>query len=103
MIPMAIECGMSIDEFWHSTDTEFHAYEKAYMNRMDQQAWLTGYYGYQAQVSVMSMILSKNKRELMTYPDQPLSRQKQDHQEKYQKKSAEQKDQEFRKILLECY
>lgn len=100
---MAIECGMSIEEFWYATDEEFHAYEKAYMNRIDQQAWLEGYYGYQAQVSVMSMMFGKNKQNAFAYPSQPLSKQRIENKENYQEKSAQEKDQEFRNILMACY
>ena len=96
---------MSVDEFWHSTDTEIHAFEKAYLKRIDQQAWLQGYYNYQAQASVLSGVFAKKKSDIYEYPKQPLSllRSEKEADISMNNQSEEDKDKEFRDILMECY
>ncbi len=91
---------MNVQDFWYATDIELHAYEKAYFNRINQKAWLEGFYNYQAQASVLSGIFAKKKSDIQEYPKQPI---RFINDKKETSKTELQKDQEFRDILMQCY
>ena len=43
-MPLAIQYGMTPSQFWNSTESEFEAYQKAYINDMHEKAWLNNAY-----------------------------------------------------------
>lgn len=97
---------MTIDQFLYATDVEVHAYEKAYYDRTSREAWLYGLYNYQAQsIALSNAFVSKNS-DKVEYPHQPISmfqEVKQIEDEVDKKKLLDNRDEEFRKKMMECY
>ena len=44
MIPIAIEAGMPLDEFWYGEEELFCSYVKAYRNRVNYTSWMNNLY-----------------------------------------------------------
>lgn len=106
MIPRAIECGLSPDEFWYSTDIEVHAYEKGYYNRTNTQSWMQGLYNYQAQSIALSNAFASKKSDKIEYPNHPISlfSEVKELENKIDKqKENDKRELEFRKLMMESY
>lgn len=46
MLPLAIQYGMTPEQFWHEDTELFVAYYKAYRRKVDETVYLQGYYTY---------------------------------------------------------
>lgn len=47
MVPLAIQYGMPLDEFWHGDMRLFEAYQKAYYRDKSYSAWCNGVYVFE--------------------------------------------------------
>lgn len=67
-LPLAIEYGMSIYEFWNEDIDLFYAYQKAYINKMHKQAYIQGAYVNLAfSICLSNAFKPKNSKEI-PYP-----------------------------------
>lgn len=106
MIPQALECGMTIDQFWDSTDIETHAYEKAYLNRTNNQAWFQGMYNFQAQTIALHNMFEQNPSKRINYPNNPISfKEPNENLKCVETKEVieDVKEKNMREALMSCY
>lgn len=85
MLPLAIEYGMSVKEFWENDPDLFWAYRFSYINKqkkeqeiMNTKAWLQGAYIYEAVSVALSNAFSKTKS---TYSKEPYNLKKEESRE----------------------
>lgn len=98
-MPLAIEYGMSIDEFWHDDVDLLLVYEKAYYRRTSQTAWLNGLYNLQALTVSISHAISPDSK--LEYYKEPISFERESTPKK--KLTEENKDQLMRNKLCAFY
>lgn len=67
-LPLAIEYGMSIDEFWNGDIELFYAYQKAYINKLHKQSHIQGLYISLALNITYSNMFKKNSQQSTEYP-----------------------------------
>lgn len=67
-LPLAIEYGMPIDEFWNGDIELFYAYQKAYINRLHRQSHIQGLYMNLALNVTYSNMFKKNNQKETEYP-----------------------------------
>lgn len=86
MLPLAIEYGMSVKEFWENDPDLFWAYRFSYIQRLKREqeeantrAWLQGAYIYEAVSVALSNAFTKTKS---TYSKEPYSLTKEESREK---------------------
>ncbi|MEG0409187.1 MAG: hypothetical protein RR623_09970 [Bacilli bacterium] len=96
-MPLAVECGLTIEQFLYMTEDEFQIYQVANVNKMNKMAWLTGYYVQQAICSVLPT--PKNSKPF-EYPSKPISQNKESA--KVEMNDLE-KEEELRMRMCECY
>lgn len=75
LLPLALQYGMSTQEFWYEDKYLFYAYQKAYYARSYQQSWLNGVYVNLALRDFGNLFLNfkgKDNKELH-YPEKPLN------------------------------
>lgn len=67
-LPLAIEYGMSIYEFWNEDIDLFYAYQKAYVNKTHSQAHIQGaYFNLAISIALSNAFKGKNDKEI-NYP-----------------------------------
>lgn len=66
---MAIQCGMSEQDFWYGDVYLLDAYIKAYFNNVKYTAWLNGYYSYIANLTATANSWGGEKGKDAKYPD----------------------------------
>ena len=71
-LPLAIEYGMSIDEFWNGDIDLFYAYEKAYINRLHKQSHIQALYQKLAIEFAMSNAFKKKEDKYIEYPNEDI-------------------------------
>lgn len=97
---------MSVEQFFDSTDTEVHAFEKAYYNRTNTQSWMNGLYNYQAQSIALSNAFAQRDSQRISYPSAPIqlfSEVKQLEDKIEERKDVDTKEIEFRRKMMEVY
>lgn len=57
MIPIAIEAGMPLDEFWYGEEELFYSYVKAYRNRVNYMSWMNNLYAMKALEVVVNNLM----------------------------------------------
>lgn len=67
-LPLALEYGMSVDEFWNGDPDLIHAYREAYINKLHRQAHIQGLYNFNAYSVVLSNAFSKREGKKAEYP-----------------------------------
>jgi hypothetical protein len=68
---MALQYGMSWEEFWHKDKRLFEVYQKSYYKDIYEKAWLNGMYQHIAlQVNLGNMFAKKGVKPL-EYPHEP--------------------------------
>lgn len=67
-LPLAIEYGMPLDEFWNGEYDLFFAYQKAYINKVHRQCHIQGLYNQMALMSVMGNMFKKKDAKPIEYP-----------------------------------
>ena len=71
-LPLAIEYGLSIDEFWNGDIDLFYAYQKAYINKIHKQAHIQGIYTKLALELGVSNILKKKEDKYIDFPKEDI-------------------------------
>lgn len=69
MLPLAIEYGMTEEQFWYGEQYLFKAYEIAYQNRNHYNAWLKGKYINLAVKIAINNAFATKKSEIIDYPN----------------------------------
>lgn len=75
MLPIALQCGMTAEEFWYGEPRLFCSYIKkrdAELDEMNYQAWLFGLYVYKAVGVVLGNAFSNKSSIKDTYFEKPL-------------------------------
>ena len=93
IVPLAIQYGMPLDEFWHGDMRLLEAYQKAYIRDKSYTAWINGVHTFEAN-SKVSYNENRTKRsdKAQEYSDwkDPINKKK-------KKITKENLEQEFRK------
>lgn len=67
-LPLALEYGMSPHQFWEEDIDLFYAYQKAYVNRVHNQAHLIGLYNELAFSVTMANAFRNKNSDVVPYP-----------------------------------
>lgn len=63
LLEIAIECGMTSEEFWNGDIVMFAIYSNAYINRLHKQAFVNGiYYDRSLQIEIGNVFLKKGQQ-----------------------------------------
>lgn len=98
MLTMAIEYGMTPNEFWNDEIQLFYVYQKAYINRLHRETHLQGLYNELAFSVVISKAFSKKENNKITYPKEDVY-----NPFKQEKKKVEQKQQTQQMSMNDMY
>lgn len=71
-LPLAIEYGMSIDEFWNGDIDLIFIYQKAYINRLHKQSHIQGLYTKLALELAMSNAFKRKEDKYINFPNQDI-------------------------------
>ena len=72
MLPLAIQYGMTPEQFYNSTPDVFYAYEKAYITRIHQEAYINGLYQYDAFSIALSNAFRGKGQKAIEYHKEPV-------------------------------
>lgn len=82
MLPLAVEIGLPIEDFWGNYEYLFDVYAKAYSNRTNREAWLQGVYTLRALETSINNVMpmavatalggTKGKFEPIQYFNEPI-------------------------------
>ena len=100
LLPYALKCGMTADEFWNSEPRLFSSYIKKNQLQLDEinyQAWLFGLYEYKAICTALGNAFSDKGSTENTYFEKPLEELTHNYEEKLSKKK-ETFDDEVREV-----
>ena len=97
-MPLAVQYGMSLNDFWHGDMRLLEVYQKAYLRNKTYTAWMNGQYDYAAFAVVMSNAFAKKGQSKEEYPkyDDPIEKYKKpksrnfDSEYEFRKQQAEQ-------------
>lgn len=67
-MPLAIQYGMPLNEFWHGDMRLLSAYQKSYIRGTHYSAWVQGQYNEAAYGVIMSNAFSKKGQKQAEYP-----------------------------------
>ena len=67
-LPLALEYGMTTDEFWNGNPDLLYAYQKAYINRVHKQSHIQGLYINLAMNVSLSNAFRSKGQEAVEYP-----------------------------------
>lgn len=73
VLPLALQYGMSVEEFWHKDKKLYNAYQKAYYIGLHEKSWLDGFYFNVALCNLAGNIFRKKGTKALEYPDKPLN------------------------------
>lgn len=86
-LPLALEYGMSPHQFWEEDIDLFYAYQKAYVNRVHNQAHLIGMYNELAYSVTMANAFRQKNSDVVSYPKEdvynPLKTQAKDKEKTF--------------------
>lgn len=68
MLPLAIQYGMTEEQFWHGDMRLLEVYQKAYYRNNTYNAWLQGQYNHVAYGMAMSNAFAKKGQKPAEYP-----------------------------------
>lgn len=68
-MPLAIQYGMPLDEFWHGDMRLLEVYQKAYMRDVSYKCWLQGQYNFMAFGITMANSFAKKGAKPKEYPE----------------------------------
>ena len=98
-MPRAFKCGISEEEFWEDDVDILRMKMEAYQSRVDEEAFMHGFYVREALLNVVSSAFSKSKTEIYQFPTEPLSVSR----KKMQEESKKSQERVFRDAVLNCY
>ena len=96
MLPLALQYGMSMHEFWHEDKQLFKTYRKAYYNRLSEQCWLSGLYVDMALNNLAGNIFKEKGQKPLEYPNQPIDILKQNEK----KITQDNVEENFRQLMI---
>ena len=99
MLPYALQCGMTADEFWNGEPRLFSSYIKKREQELDDinyQSWLIGLYVYKAVGTALGDAFSSKSSIKNTYFGKPLEELNSNYIEEHKEK-IENKDKDYRK------
>lgn len=71
-LPLALECGQSVDEFWNGNPNLLFAYYKAYVNRIHKHSHIQGMYNFIAFSYSMANAFKKKTDKPVEYPKEDI-------------------------------
>lgn len=84
LLPLALSCGMSYEEFWNEEPRLFSCYIKKReieLDNINYQSWLIGLYTYKAFGTVLNNVFSDKSSIKDTYFERPLGELNSDGEE----------------------
>lgn len=87
MLPYALQCGMTADEFWNGEPRLFSSYIKKHELELDEinyQSWLIGLYTYKAVGTALGDVFSSKSSIENTYFGKPLEELNSNYIEKHE-------------------
>lgn len=73
ILPLALQYGMSVEEFWHKDKGLFNSYQKAYYIGLHEKSWLDGLYFNVALCNLAGNMFAKKGAKKLEYPDKPFN------------------------------
>lgn len=67
-MPLAVQYGMSLNDFWHGDMRLLEVYQKAYLRDKSYTAWTSGQYNYVAFSITMANAFAKKGQKKEEYP-----------------------------------
>lgn len=67
-MPLAVQYGMPLDEFWHGDMRLLEVYQKAYTRNVSYTAWLSGHYTMVAHSLALSNAFARKGAKQEEYP-----------------------------------
>lgn len=71
-LPLALEYGMTLKEFWEEDCDLIYAYQKAYFNRLHNTSHLNGLYNLEAFKIVLNNAFVGDKNKFIDYPKEAI-------------------------------
>ena len=72
ILPLALQYGMTVEQFWHDDPDLIVAYHEAYYSRLHTEAHAYGYYNYVALGTALGNAFRKKGTKAEEYPKKPL-------------------------------
>lgn len=72
-LPLALECGMTPEQFWDGDRDLIFAYKKQYVNKLHKKAHIEGLYNYIGLYTVLGNMFSEKGAEMKQYPEYPIA------------------------------
>jgi hypothetical protein len=69
VLPLAIQYGMPVDEFWYGDMRLLAAYQKAFIRNQSYNAWLQGKYSFTGHSIAMANAFAKKGAKREEFPD----------------------------------
>lgn len=95
VLPLALQYGMSVEEFWHEDKKLYNAYQKSYYIGLHEKSWLDGFYFNVALCNLAGNIFRKKGAKALEYPDKPIN----PFDKKPDKITKENLEQKFRELM----
>lgn len=96
VLPLALQYGMSVEEFWHEDKRLYNAYQKAYYTKLHEESWLSGLYFNVAINNLAGNIFAKKGTKALQYPDKPFN----PFEKKPEKITEENLEEKFRELMF---
>ena len=96
VLPLALQYGLSAEEFWHKDKRLFGAYQRAYYTRLHEQSWLNGLYVNVALCNLAGNIFAKKGAKALEYPNKPYN----PFEKKPEKITNENLEEKFRELMF---
>lgn len=96
VLPLALQYGMSVEEFWHKDKRLYDAYQKAYYRRTYEQSWCIGNYVNIAINNLAGNIFAKKGAKALEYPEMPHD----PFEKKPEKITKENIEEKFRELMF---
>lgn len=71
-LPLALEYGQSVDEFWNGDPMLLYAYQKAYVNKIHKQSHIQGMYNFVAFSYSIANSFKKRTDKPIEYPKEDI-------------------------------
>lgn len=98
MLPLALQCGMTVEEFWYGEPRVFSSYIRKHeleLDEMNYNSWLIGLYVHKSMGVILGNAFSSKGSIKDTYFERPLEQLNSNYIEK-KKKKVETKDADYR-------
>lgn len=96
VLPLALQYGMSVEDFWHKDKRLFNAYQKSYYTGLHEKSWLDGLYFNVALCNLAGNIFAKKGAKALEYPQKPYN----PFEKKPEKITKENLEDKFRELMF---